>query len=434
MKLGCCSKRLASPGEKHSMDVLDRLEIYIPEEAEVKSIPLWSLTNSVLRRMGLPLCNSDGSRKLADSPEGIWICPAVVRAKGQKSASKTGNGVTENMSSLLGREIRAASGPFRMSFVSSNRTAYKVLKETMPGQKVSMPGQKGSAHTSRTSMLPQGMAPQTYKGAVVIYHGRIYLSIKKPGRNHSQQETREPQMASQSSIPSTSDLSSKSQRKRKPPPASLEPEDKEPQRKSFRITLPQIMPKQPKGLLTKTDNHSTTDQELLNDNRPKKKPATCRTIHSDNTKDLTHKGRNGSSSKTACSVPQSTDSVHKVDSRCHKDAAGERAAEEPPGPETSWFRPQGEHEDVANDSKVQDLGGGESPSQSNDMDSSKADRGVDVVEQSGNQSWTRRESQGAASSSTSLQVDFNELAQEEKIARMMAKLRQNEAALSNLSS
>lgn len=168
-----------------SMDLRDRIEIYIPAEAEVKSIPLWSLPNSVLRRMGLPLSDSNGSKKLTNSPKGIWICPAVVRRKGQKPGPHTGNGVMENTFSLLGRECRASSGPFRMSFVFSNRTAYKVLKDTTPGNKV-------STLLCHTSPLPQGLAARTYQTAVVIYGGRIYLSVRKPSRSQGQRETAQP--------------------------------------------------------------------------------------------------------------------------------------------------------------------------------------------------------------------------------------------------
>ncbi|XP_070765879.1 uncharacterized protein [Enoplosus armatus] len=409
------------------MDILDRLEIYIPVEAEVKSIPLWSLSKSVLRRMDLPLSESEGSRRLADSPEGIWICPAVIRKKGQKPPSQTGNDVMENMSKLLGREAQAAPGPFRMSFVSSNRTAYKVLKDTMPGERV-------STDTSQTSSLPPGSATRTFKDAVVIiYRGRIYLSIRKPSQSQIQQEAHQLQPASQSSMPSTSEVSSKSQKK-----ASVQPADNELPRKRLRVTLPQISPKQPKDLLTKTDNQSTSVQELLNDNRPKLKRPACKVTHSENRKDVTPKGRGVSSSKTARSAPQSTDSLHKVHSHHHKDAGGEQAAEEAAGPEPSLLQPLAQQEEVANnDSDMQDLGGeeAESTNQNNDMDcDTQTDSGEpdNTVEQSGNQSWTRRESQGAPHASTSLQFDFKELAQEEMIARMKAKLKQREAALHNL--
>lgn len=195
---------MCAQGNTQSMDSLDILEIYIPVDAEVKNIPLWSLPDSVLRRMGFTLSESKGSRKLAGSPEGIWICPANIRMKGQKPASQTGYSGVENMSSLLGREFRARQGAFQMSVVSCNHAAYKVLEDITPGN-------KDYAHRSHTSLLPQGLAPQIYQTAIVIYHGCIYLSIRKPNRSQSQQVTREPQPAAWSSLPSTS--SSKSWKK-----------------------------------------------------------------------------------------------------------------------------------------------------------------------------------------------------------------------------
>ena len=188
---------LCVQGNTQSMDPREILEIYIPVEAEVKNIPLWSLPNSVLRRMGLALSDSKGSRKLKGSPEGIWISPAVIRRKGQKLAPHTGSSVLENMSSLLGREFQAATGSFHMSFVSSNRRAYKVLKDITPEKKV-------SAHRSHSSLLPQGLAPRTYQTAIVIYHGCIYLSIRKPNRSQSQQVACDPQSAAWCSRPTTS--------------------------------------------------------------------------------------------------------------------------------------------------------------------------------------------------------------------------------------
>lgn len=189
---------MCSQGNTQSMDLFRSLEIYIPAEAEVKSIPLWSLPNSVLRRMCLPLADTRGPRNLADSPEGIWICPAVLRRKGQKAASPAEKNATENMISLMSREIKAVPGPFRMSFVSANHAAYNVLKDISPGMKVS--AQMSHAHLSTPCSTPRN-----HKDAVVIHHGRIYLSIRKPSQS-------QPQLASLSSIPSTSDVSSRSQK------------------------------------------------------------------------------------------------------------------------------------------------------------------------------------------------------------------------------
>ncbi|XP_010785163.1 uncharacterized protein isoform X4 [Notothenia coriiceps] len=223
------------------MDHLKKLEIYIPLEAEVKSIPLSSLPNSVIRRMDLP---SD-PRPLSDSPEGIWIHPAVIRRKGQKLTSPTGN--CENMTSLLGKETRGDPGPFEMSFVSANLTAYRLLRDNMPGESI-------SADTAHAYPLPQGSAPHMYKDAVVIFHGRVYLS----SRNHSQKRRRkgkhEPQPASQASIPK--------------------------------------------------------NKELLHEE--KKKSTTCKVTQSKN-----KKRSDVSSSKTAHSVLQSSAVVHKVDNPSH---------------------------------------------------------------------------------------------------------------------
>ncbi|XP_034393713.1 uncharacterized protein si:dkeyp-110g5.4 [Cyclopterus lumpus] len=374
------------------MDFLGKLEIYIPVEAEVKSIPLWSLPKSVIRQMGLPLSGFKGSGKLADSPEGIWICPAVIRRKDQKLAPHAGNNAIENLSSLMGREFRANPGPVQMSFVSANHAVYKVLKEIMPGK-------KGTAHTSHASPLPRGSAPRTYKDAVILYNGRIYLSIRNPNQTRSQPETSEQQLASHSSIPSTSAVSSKSLKKRRSHQASLEPS--EPQRKKSHVTLPQTS-KQLKDRLTKPENHSATEQELLNDNRPKEKRTTPKAPHGENKKVTMHKGSDVSSTTSAHHVPQSAGGAHKVDGRRHKDADGEQAAEE--AAEEGWFQPLGdqeiEEEEANND-------GGEF-GEPNDT--------VGLVDQS----WTP---QGAARASTSIQeFEFKQLAVEEMIARQKAKL------------
>lgn len=167
-------------------------------------------------------------------------------------------------------------------------------------------------------------------------------------------------------------------------------------------------------------------------------------MHTENKKDVTHKGRDAASSKTGRSVPQPTDSVHGVHSLCHKDASRVQAAEEAAGQDPAWFQPQEKEMEANSDSEIKDQGCEEADStnQNRNMDSEIKIDGDEpgsmfgMVEQSCNQSWTRRESQSAACSSISLQqkVDFNALAQEEKIAQMKAKLRQTEAVLNSLHS
>ncbi|XP_041859676.1 uncharacterized protein si:dkeyp-110g5.4 [Melanotaenia boesemani] len=175
------------------MDDRNELEIYIPVEAEVKSIPLQSLPSSVLRRMGLPLSDSDAPRKSADSQQVIWICPTVIGRKGQGSASRRGSAAAENARSLLGTKFRDRPDSLQMSFVSSNRAAWEVLKGISPGKR-----------TSNTQPFPQGSVTPSNQNAVVIYCGRVYLCIRSRGQKKP---------ASSSTVPSTSKLASESPKK-----------------------------------------------------------------------------------------------------------------------------------------------------------------------------------------------------------------------------
>ncbi|XP_005745925.1 uncharacterized protein LOC102192745 [Pundamilia nyererei] len=332
------------------MDLLSSLEIYIPAEAEVKNIPLLTLPKSVLRRMGLPLLNA--SRNLADSPEGIWISPAVIRKKGQRH---TGSAI-DNMTSVLGKELRASRGPFRMSFVSSNRAAHEVLKGTVP-----------KAPLCQTSQFPSDSAPRTGRDAVVIYRGQVYLSIRMPSRSHSQ---RGKQMTSQPVTPSTSHLSSKKRKK-----------------------------------------------TMLSDNKPKKKHNISKVMHTENKKDDAHRTRD------VHFLPKPTESECEVGSQCPADSRGEPLSEAPL--KAACFQP---HREPEEDLAAEEADG---PGENNDRGGS-LQMDIREVDQS---SRGRVEPLGAAAASTSLQMDcdFNELAQEEKIAQMRAKLRQSEAALNLLS-
>ncbi|XP_029362928.1 uncharacterized protein LOC115046593 isoform X2 [Echeneis naucrates] len=324
------------------MDTSRRLEIYIPAEAEVKSIPLLSLPNSMLRRMGLALSDSKGSTSVTDSPEVICICPVTLRRKGQKP---------EESMSLLGREFQAASNPQPMSFVSSNRMAFEILRDTQ--------GKKGSAYRPHNSLSPQASAPEMRRSAIVIYQGQTYLSIKKPNR-HQRQPTSK-----------ASTLTSKSQK-----------------------------------------------EGLLNANRLKKKHTMFKVTQSNYRKDAAHKVRAVSPSRSVHSALQSTGSVHEVDTLCHKDVRGEVVAEEAATLEPA--QPEGENEAAVS---------------SNNTDGCKM-MGLDGEEpmtttQNSDDNNKERELLTAAHVSPTLLkgFDFEQLAQEEMIAHMKARLRKNEAAL-----
>lgn len=165
------------------MDVCKELDIYIPKEAEVRTIPLNRLPRSVLRQMGVPLPD----RKSADSPDVIWICPAVMRTKVQGPAS--------HRDGDLLKKLRIRSNPLQMSFVSSNHTALELLKDLSSG-----------ARSFKTQLARQDSVPEADQNVVVIYQGRIYLCMKRSTRNQGQPKTCKLQPTSRRAGPSTSEL------------------------------------------------------------------------------------------------------------------------------------------------------------------------------------------------------------------------------------
>lgn len=146
---------------------MEGLEINIPLEAEVKSIPLQSLPSSVRRKM----LDDGASRSIPDSTHCIWICPVFCQRKGHNDTPQAQGKVREHMLKALGDRARL-QGPttqWQMSFVTPNCKAYRVLKETMPGV----------FHKVSSAQVPPGTPSDTQQDAVIVHCGRIYLSVKK---------------------------------------------------------------------------------------------------------------------------------------------------------------------------------------------------------------------------------------------------------------
>lgn len=159
------------------MDLLENLEVFIPANAEVKIVPLRSLPSSVQRRMGsLP----SSSWQPADSLEGVWICPARLRGRGQRSAKGRERGEEEEEEDarrLVWQQSQVVTGPMRMSFVTANRSAYNVLSSGMLPRRVA---------TAAAATAAAGRAANTHQDAIVVYRNRIYFAIKRrPGFHRS---------------------------------------------------------------------------------------------------------------------------------------------------------------------------------------------------------------------------------------------------------
>ncbi|XP_054904689.1 uncharacterized protein LOC129371863 isoform X2 [Poeciliopsis prolifica] len=154
-------------------------EINIPVEAEVKTVPLKSLPKSVIGKIGLPVSEGDPARKQSDSTDVTWICPAVVRRKGQESVSGSGRHLADEVLSFVGSQVPGC--PLKMSFISSNRAAKDVLKNISPGRR-----------SSKEELLSRDSALLADDDAIVIYKGQIYLCIRRTKKRTSRRKKRQP--------------------------------------------------------------------------------------------------------------------------------------------------------------------------------------------------------------------------------------------------
>ncbi|XP_044000523.1 uncharacterized protein LOC122847097 isoform X2 [Gambusia affinis] len=167
-----CSSATALIKINLNMEECGDWEINIPVEAEVKTVPLKNLPNSVSRKIGLAA--SEG-----DSTDVTWICPAVVRRKGHESVSGSGRHFADHVLSFVRTQVPAS--PLKMSFVSSNRAARDVLKNICPGRR-----------SSKEELLSQDSALLADDDAVVVYRGQIYLCIRKVKRRTRRTRKRQP--------------------------------------------------------------------------------------------------------------------------------------------------------------------------------------------------------------------------------------------------
>lgn len=399
------------------MDILCRQEICIPADAEVKSIPLRSLPSSIRTQMGLSASDADGSRTSSDSAVGVWICPAVLRPKGQRCSSDSGHSLLKNMFSKIAKEPQASRRPLQMSFVSSNKLAYQVLNET--------PGAKVPADKSSTAVPPPNSL--TYQVAVFVYQGRVYLSMRRPSRGKRQRETKDPAAGPKAANPATA---ASGERKCQAPEAKSKPAVKPPQKKRLRISVAPKRPKPPNDVKmppksVKLTNHvlklqaktfklpnslinrseaTTTAQERLNTSKPEEKPSKIKEMPGKSKqKDSCITPKDASSSTSPPTVLQTPDQELKPET-----PRPAEAAEEP----VDWLHQENNEEPGREDALI-----------------SSQDDNVDNNLQTYTPTWSS--SRAYPGSPSQQECDFAELQREEMIARLKAKVQLNKDALKN---
>ncbi|MEQ2216060.1 hypothetical protein XENOCAPTIV_010095, partial [Xenoophorus captivus] len=178
-------------------------------------------------------------------------------------------------------------------------------------------------------------------------------------------------------------------------------------------------------------NHIISSTELIS-GRQKIKADTGKVKGCKKAAELKRKG--GSADKAEYSGPCPSDGGHRADGNTRyfkaprKELASEETALQP-----LYVQPQEKQEHPTNrvivEYDMNNLGEEEGSVWANDMDRSQDD------ENAGNNGWMMMmKSLGAAGASTSkhMDIDFNELEKQEKIAQLKAKFMQKEAALNDL--
>ncbi|XP_056451540.1 polycystic kidney disease protein 1-like 3 [Gadus chalcogrammus] len=176
------------------MDTSERREIYIPQDAQVGSIPLWTISDRILDRMGVPRPSNNPSSSSSPSlsPEGTWISPVLVRKMSHPAVSgdidPTGGSPFWAMRKTL---ADTHGSPVEIPFVTSNRLALEVLRDFLPGARFS----NLTSGPRSCIRLPRVAAPPLHHEAVLVYEGNVFLSIRRPKRRRGGEPSSAPPTA-----------------------------------------------------------------------------------------------------------------------------------------------------------------------------------------------------------------------------------------------
>ncbi|KAJ8265885.1 hypothetical protein COCON_G00149840 [Conger conger] len=156
-------------------------EIYVPREADVRSVLAQDLPSGILKRMGL----LSPGRLDMDSATVTWISPVVPTRSpapgphGAPPPSRCGPAAREFLTSAAEScgSSPGAQGQFLLPVACSNLAAFRVLREFMP-HRDSQPAEP-KWESSQPACARRGQALCFSQDAIIIHQGHIFLSIKK---------------------------------------------------------------------------------------------------------------------------------------------------------------------------------------------------------------------------------------------------------------
>nr|XP_015198020.1 PREDICTED: uncharacterized protein LOC107076838 [Lepisosteus oculatus]XP_015198021.1 PREDICTED: uncharacterized protein LOC107076838 [Lepisosteus oculatus] len=187
---GCPSSDVIDVGDRRLF--IDRMQIQISVEAEVKTIPLKALPPSFIKRMGLSF------RSVQDQtgdPDPIVLCISPVRAMEAEEFGKQSQAVDKNAAGC-GLEGDCKRSTCLLPVKTSNLMAFKVLKNLYDNQSSdAIDPLKEILKSCGAACVPQGKTFRFKQDALIIHNRKVYLFINKAKGVQEKLQLRNPSQA-----------------------------------------------------------------------------------------------------------------------------------------------------------------------------------------------------------------------------------------------
>ncbi|XP_051758200.1 uncharacterized protein si:dkeyp-110g5.4 isoform X1 [Ctenopharyngodon idella] len=150
------------------MSCMENIVVYIPKGTCVKNIPVQSLSSSTARKIRVALSQHESEKQMPQTV--TWICPVELREK-EVAVGK------DSRETLPHRPLvtKITPGQFLLPVVSSSITAFKVLKAILKTHK---PKIQFSGQEIEAASQPS-VRDSVERNAIIVFNGQIFLSVRK---------------------------------------------------------------------------------------------------------------------------------------------------------------------------------------------------------------------------------------------------------------
>ncbi|XP_051950339.1 uncharacterized protein si:dkeyp-110g5.4 [Xyrauchen texanus] len=179
------------------MSCMENIEVYIPKGACVKTIPVQSLSTSTARKIGVSrLQNGSETSEKQMSQTVMWISPVELREKEVTVGKDSRDKVPVDQRPLV---TKITAGQFCLPVVSSSITAFKVLRKILTAHKA--PIRLSETVNDATSVPCSSRSSNLRQNAFIVFNSQIFLSVKKRKSQGRQVSAQNSVLASSSVLP-----------------------------------------------------------------------------------------------------------------------------------------------------------------------------------------------------------------------------------------